>query len=303
MAIYPHAVVKTVGRFRTPMRSPRRVNLHTAVSDARSLFGWFASWGRPCSHFYVREDGTVEQYVDTRFRAAADLQGNSDTISIETWDGYRRLWSRGEPGPWNEAQVAALVRLLAWIFETHPTVPMRLATDSRPGTSSHGISYHRLGCDPYRVEGGLRYSNAYGKVCPGSARIAQIPGLLGGVIRGLVPASRRDEARAPLLLVDGDFGPYTIRALQRALRGVGEYLYAIDGDFGPESAKAYQRWLIRCGFYRFAVDGDFGYHSTLAEQRWLRSHGLYGPPRPLHGRRDGETIAALQAALNRGVIS
>src|SRR5690606_19929843 len=63
---------------------------------------------------------------------------------------------------------------------------LRLATDSRPGPSSHGVSWHRLGIDGNfpggllkgRVSGGLKYSNARGKVCPGDAKIRQIPGIL-----------------------------------------------------------------------------------------------------------------------------
>lgn len=215
MAWYPAAVRKEVRRFRTPIRGPVRVNLHTAVTNTTSLFSHFNRPGNPCSHFYVRKDGTVEQYVDTRYRAAADLQGNPDTISIETWDGYRN----GAPGywrhssdvpPWTDAQMRSMAALLAWLTKTHPSIPARLATSSA-GSSSHGISWHRLGIDPWRVSGGLKYSNARGKVCPGDRRIAQIPTLVtslttGGVTiptaPGGVPGGTLPDPLEPTMSVD-----------------------------------------------------------------------------------------------------
>ena len=90
MAWYPKAIKKpiTVDKGRLPMVRPVRINYHTAVTSASSLFSYFNVRGRSDSHFYVRDDGTVEQMVDTAMRANADLQGNPDTISIETWDGW-----------------------------------------------------------------------------------------------------------------------------------------------------------------------------------------------------------------------
>jgi hypothetical protein len=181
MAIYPGAVVKIVDRFKRAASLRNRVNFHTAVTDASSLYPYFSGEGRPCSHFYVREDGTVEQYVDTRYRAAADYHGNESTISIETWDGYGRVWTSGQPPGWNAAQMRALKRLTLWILQTHRSIPPKLATDSRPEWSSFGLSWHRLGIDPWRHPQGVLYSSSYGKVCPGDARIAQVPEILSYV--------------------------------------------------------------------------------------------------------------------------
>ena len=176
MAWYPSAIRREIPRFRTAM-SPVRVNLHTAVSNAPSLYSYFAEPGRVCSHFYVRQDGTVEQYVDTAYRAAADLEGNPDTISIETWDGWGASWTSGPVPAWTPAQVDSLARLVGWALDTHG-IPARLATSSVPGPTSHGVSWHRLGIDPWRKVGGLYYSRSTGKVCPGDARIGQIPAIL-----------------------------------------------------------------------------------------------------------------------------
>lgn len=187
MPWYPEAIRREIPRFRTRM-TPVRVNLHTAVSSTTSLYSYFAVPGRVCSHFYVRQDGTVEQYVDTAYRAAADLEGNADTISVESWDGYLRTWRDGDPvPPWTPAQVDSLARLTRWVLDAHPSIPARLAVDSLPGPTSRGVSWHRLGVNPWRKPGGLLYSNAVGKVCPGDARIAQIPTILARATADATP--------------------------------------------------------------------------------------------------------------------
>lgn len=159
---------------------PLRVNLHVAVSEAASLHGYFNAAGRVDSHFYVRRDGTIEQYVDTSVVAYADLEGNGSSISVETQGGVKN--ANGEP--WTAAQVEALARIYAWAVRTHG-IARQVAKDSRPGSSSHGLSWHRLGCDGNfpgpplhgRVAGGRRYSRQYGKVCPGNAKIRQVPAI------------------------------------------------------------------------------------------------------------------------------
>lgn len=212
MAWYPDAVRKQLtvpnrARNKVRMSRPVRINFHTAVSNSTSIFGFFNSSAARgvFSHFYVRKDGTVEQYQDTAYTAACDLDGNPDTISIETWDGYRT----GYPGywkhdtdvpPWNPAQVEALTKLARWIVRTHPTIPARLATDNRRGPSSHGFSWHRLGVVGApgfvsRINGGLTYSLARGKVCPGTRRTNQIPAILKAATSAVAAAPIIDAVR------------------------------------------------------------------------------------------------------------
>jgi hypothetical protein len=171
MAWFPGAIRKVVARHRTPMARYRGVCNHVAVSEAASLFGYFNQPGNPTSHFYVRRDGTVEQYVDTQFRAPAQLEGNSSMIGIETQGGVRNV----DTEPWTESQVDALARIAAWANRVHG-IPLVRMPDSLPST--RGIGYHRLGVDPWRVSGGERWSQSYGKVCPGAGKIAQIPRII-----------------------------------------------------------------------------------------------------------------------------
>lgn len=180
MAWYPKAIRKVItAKGRSRMRWYRRVNLHVAVSEASSLFGYFNQKGIADSHFYVRKDGTVEQMVDTAYQAYADLQGNDATISIETQGGLHNTQSE----KWTAAQVESLAQIYAWAVKTHG-IPLKVAKDSIPtGTSSHGLSWHRLGIDGNfpggilhgRVPGGMHYSTSRGKVCPGNAKIRQVP--------------------------------------------------------------------------------------------------------------------------------
>lgn len=219
MAIYPGAVVKLVPRTFPRATVRNRVNLHTAVSNLDSLYNMFSKPTAACSHFYVREDGTVEQYIDTDRYSAADLDGNDATISIETWDGYGRVpWPGGQPPAWTPAQVSSLVALCRWICTTHG-IPPRMADDAKPGESSRGISWHRLGVDGAfprlpdiragRLQrgGGMHYSSALGKVCPGDARIEQIPGIVAALVT-LPPPSGKPRKKVTSMPVIYRAGGY-----------------------------------------------------------------------------------------------
>jgi hypothetical protein len=179
MARFPGAVWKpiTANKGRRALTVHNRVNLHVAVSEGSSLHSYFNKSGIPDSHFYVRRDGTVEQYVDTSMRAFADLEGNDATISIET-QGMGG-------GTWTPQQIESLAQIYAWAVRTHG-VARRIASDSKPGRSSQGLSWHRLGIDGNfpssgilagRLQrgGGMHYSQSRGKECPGSDRIKQVP--------------------------------------------------------------------------------------------------------------------------------
>jgi len=179
MALYPGATYRpiTANKNRRRMTQYNRVNAHVAVSDAASLYPYFNRSGIPDSHFYVRKDGTAEQYVDTAFMAFADLEGNDATISIETQ-------GNGDE-PFTAKQAETVAQIYAWAVRTHG-IARKMATDAKMGVSSHGLSWHRLGCDGNfpqlpdvragRIQrgGGMRYSKSYGKGCPGDQKIYQM---------------------------------------------------------------------------------------------------------------------------------
>ena len=181
MAIYPKAIWKPIPlKGRRSITVYNRMNLHVAVSETTSLFSFFSKVGVD-SHFYVRKDGTVEQYVDTSLRANADLEGNDATISVETQGGLKN--ASGEP--WTDAQCKALAELFAWSVKTHG-LKVQIASSSKIGEESKGLSWHRLGINGNfpalpsvlagrnQRGGGMYYSRATGKACPGDSKIKQI---------------------------------------------------------------------------------------------------------------------------------
>lgn len=231
MAIYPEATYKpiTARKGRKRLTVYNRVNLHVAASEAHSLHGFFNVSGREDSHFYVRKDGTCEQYVDTAYQAFADLDGNDATISIETQGGAKN--ANGEK--WTDAQVKTLADIYRWAMETHG-IARKIAVSSQPGQPSKGLSWHRLGVDGNfpkmpdilagRIQrgGGMRYSRHFGKVCPGDAKIKQIPLIFDLATASPVPAPKPKPKPAPEpkkdLKDDGLWGENTTRRAQEVAK-------------------------------------------------------------------------------------
>ena len=79
------------------------------------------------------------------------------------------------------------------------------------------------------------------------------------------------------LLVDGDFGPITIKNLQRTLQFYSLYQgYLIDGDFAYQTKLALQQYLQSKGYYQgYLLDGDFSGHSVYALQQYFKDLGYY----------------------------
>lgn len=144
-----------------PQIVPSLAILHVAVSDAPSLFSFFRDRsGGIESHFYVRKDGTVEQYRSVLREADANFRANSyerkgqrrGAVSIET-QGMAL-------GRWTGAQIEAIKALLMWLHD------------------EHGIRLAQV-ADPFPVLGGVSYHSRFpewspvAKSCPGPRRIRQ----------------------------------------------------------------------------------------------------------------------------------
>jgi hypothetical protein len=174
MARMPEAIwtPKAIGS-RSRRSKGRGVVYHVAVSEAQNLMpGPDADW-----HFYVAKDGRIYQYIDTDFQAWASRDGNASMIAVETQGGVND--PQGER--WTAAQVASLAGI-ARFAHTSEGVPLQLMQSSLP--SERGLGWHRLGIDPWRVSGGELWSGARGKVCPGDAKIAQMPEVLRLALNG-----------------------------------------------------------------------------------------------------------------------
>lgn len=173
--------------------------LHVTGSDTASQLGWFNNPASGASsHLHIALDGTVEQYVDLDKIAWTSGDGSARTIGIET--------AGTGSGSWTKAQLDALEDALVWLCERY-RVPVRLMESSR--STERGIGWHRLGIDGNfpasgllagRTQrgGGEKWSKSRGKVCPGDARIRQIPALVERV------AARHTEDDMPLTRADAD---------------------------------------------------------------------------------------------------
>jgi hypothetical protein len=134
------ATVKLVPYVGLSRRTPRKAAvLHTNGFDATngSLFSGFSKHASGAdgpkylhvgAHFQVKNDGSIEQYVDTDKSIGHAWDANAFAIGIETEDdGHCRK-------KWTDAQVNAIVALL---FELG--VPPKLLEQ----TPSDGVGWHR----------------------------------------------------------------------------------------------------------------------------------------------------------------
>jgi hypothetical protein len=176
VAIMPGALWRPLPYSSSPMTQYDILCYHTMVGSLWGTDAYFRRGSGVNSHFGVGYDGTIVQWVDTRYRSGANYNGNWHIVSVETADvgtGFP-AWdlNDGSQVPaWTDAQVEANAAIATWVHETHGIPPVPIP-DSKVGR--RGVGWHRLGVDPDRVAGGELWSSHYGKVCPGSRRLAQI---------------------------------------------------------------------------------------------------------------------------------
>lgn len=217
---YPGAVQRIISRNHGGRRAlTEAVVLHVDAGGANTLFGWFSNPASSASsHFYVKYDGTIEQYLDADLIAWTQRAGNTRCIGIET----QGVGS----GSWTEAQLASLTALVGWLCDRY-SLPKASMGNSRKG--SRGIGIHRFGIDPWRVNGGEVWGGR-GKACPGDARVGQFPGLVARIAGGAAPVS----SPAPAPATPAPSGPIRdgrVVQLQHALRSNP------DGYWGPDTNK------------------------------------------------------------------
>lgn len=275
--LYPHADYRPLGpQTQARMRAYDLITLHTMAGALWPTDAYFRTggYGGTESHFGLAGDGDLLQWQDLDYRADAQLEGNERAISIETADRGAPFgdWDtrRDEVPPWTGAQLDALAPLIAWLCDRYD-IPCTLVPDSRP--ERRGIAYHRQGIDPWRVAGGERWSTARGKVCPGQARIAQIPALIDDAAALLAP-SAPPIAPAParpgmpagtprpiglrlLRLTDPPMRGDDVRVLQAHLNRVypAYSRLVVDGVFGPATASVVREFQRRS---RLVVDAKVG---------------------------------------------
>lgn len=157
----------------------------SSMFHANGYGGTESTWGMGES----KKQG-MKQWQDAMYQADANYEGNPRVSSVETADygGVFGKWNTNDASKvpaWTAEQLDMAVDLVVWWCKpsTHKNcpstwachksgVPCVLIPDTKP--NRRGIGYHRQGCKPNVVTGGEVWSTAYGKICPGSKREAQL---------------------------------------------------------------------------------------------------------------------------------
>lgn len=141
--------------------------LHVDAGDSESLFNYFRDKsGGIESHFFVKKNGTVEQYRDTGYEADANLKANSFVVGGLRF-GFVSIETQGlEKGQWTTYQLTAIKQLLTWLSNTHD-FPLKVCTNPR----GPGVGYHTL----FGAPGPW---TPVAKSCPGPDRVRQFNDVL-----------------------------------------------------------------------------------------------------------------------------
>lgn len=142
-----------------PVIIPCGVITHIAVSMSDSLYDYFAHRsGGIESHFYVRLDGTIEQYRNIFREADAQYKGNSFIRNGKRF-GFVSIETEGMGGgKWTIAQLESIKSIILFVRSEH-----FFRLEISPAWDSHGVGYHSL----------FSEWNPNGHTCPGLKRITQ----------------------------------------------------------------------------------------------------------------------------------
>lgn len=221
MAIYRSAIQKPI----PPGPNDPRLNVvvgtvgHVAVSEASSLYNWFnGPSGGVESHFYIRYDGTVEQYRDTAYEADAQGLGNSWVIGTQRY-GYVSYETEGMgEGKWTDAQLTSIKALIKWVNETHGS-----PWQKTPAYHGRGHGYHSQ----------FPEWNKDQHACPGTARIQQFNTII-------VPWLAEGGKDVPEVITDADVDRIATAVVNKAVPRPGNTPVALGSQVGGANINSYR---------------------------------------------------------------
>lgn len=284
MALYPYGSIELLPQNASyrPLK-PRSIILHTTQAGHSSPRSYFANANAARgveSHFWLDIDGGVHQFMDTEHVADCQFDGNQYGISIESADNGARNTS--DLSGYTPAQLVGLNRLLVWLCRTHGIPAVQC-----PSYDGRGIGYHKLFSGP---PGWNWYG---GHDCPGGRKIAQIPGIIGGVKSALTggpgPVRPKPPVQPPAALPKmwlslflqsrklDQGSPANVRhhglTVITAQRSLMDFGFAIgpppNGHFG------WSTWM-NCKAFQKAVSGTSNPDGILGPKEW--AHLAAGPP-------------------------
>jgi peptidoglycan hydrolase-like protein with peptidoglycan-binding domain len=220
--------------------------LHHAVANG-SLYSFFNNPSAQVSaHFWVAQDGRIEQYVDTNRVAWHAKQLNGRYVGVET-EGCTNP-ANGYADPMSEAMIDALARIYAEGMAVHGWKNALANSDGQPGFGFHRMAVNtacpcdtRLNMRPEilkRATGQAPSTGAppsSGSAPPAGGPAPPFPGtLLRNLTQGHGASTWQGQmaARGWSLSVDGVYGPESERVCRsfQSEKGLG-----VDGVVGPET--------------------------------------------------------------------
>ena len=244
-------------------KPPRAVFLHTNGGGS-NLVPWFnhlyaSGQGRIGSTFQVYRDGSIDQLCDTQSVIYAQYGASQWAVSIETEDD-------GHPStPWTPQQVAAIIKLIRWLHDTHG-IPLRAMANA----DDSGIGYHEQ----------FHVWNQTSHDCPGSVRVAQLHNtILPALATTPKPPAPKPPTPTPVVHVPvfplkaGDwFGPPSLNTHNHS-----GYFSATDRT----RFKVWQAQMVRRG-WKIAVTGKVDSATETAikqfqQQKGIKVDGRVGP--------------------------
>lgn len=283
---------------------------HTMVGSLAGTRAMFQAngFGGTESHFGTGGNGELEQWQDVAFTADANYMGNPTVISVENADlgpGFDR-WNTNDGSAvpaFTDAQIRTLIALgtAACLPGTHPGsmhadcphdwkcyqvgIPPQLVPDTRPGR--RGLAYHAMGVPGNGlVAGGVQWSTARGKVCPGARRIAQIK----DTIVPMISAAVQGDARVPAPAKPPSPKPVTPAAKPPAFPLPAGHWYGPESNdphnhsgYNPKDRTGILVWQNRMAArgWKISRDGRFGAQSadvcrSFQREKHLDADGLVG---------------------------
>lgn len=253
---------------------------HAATTNADVVINMMVRKTRKVSAHAVVKDDRIAGVVEEEYRAwsLSSSLYDSKAFTVECANQSSAGWTI------SDASHEALARLVADWGRRYGFTPHR---DGNP--KNWTVIGHR---EVYTIHG-----QSYATACPGAMNLDYIAKrareLMGGAApkpttpsKPSTPAGNTGGSSAEVIggiTIDGQFGPQTITAMQRALGFSGSY---VDGKFGPVTKKRLQSRLGQ------VPDGDFGSVSTKALQMYL---GV-----TVDGAWGSQTTTALQRRLGAG---
>jgi hypothetical protein len=265
MALYPGAIWRgpiPSSNFSTnPGRKIGIVN-HVIVGSAGSAINEFRSPGAQLSaHFVIDFDGTIYQLLDTNFCCYAQEAGNYPPTA------YVAIEYAGDPStPMTNAQVLSGAAVTRWAALAHAFPIVGVVSHGTPGVAAH--------CNP----NGSADPNWGNHSCPGTIRLAQLPGLIWLAAQGSpTPTPTPTPVPSPVskwslnmatsvptggqiaVRPDGGVFNYAGSRFYGSLPGLGATIKNIVGVAPTKTGNGY--WLVGSDGAVYAF-GDAGYHGS-----------------------------------------